>query len=68
IYGCIRDSVAIKALDLGVQAIATNPKKSVKRGEGQRDLPVHFAAITFTPGEWLYADEDGILLSATPLR
>ncbi|MGL6070426.1 ribonuclease E activity regulator RraA, partial [Craterilacuibacter sp.] len=43
IYGCIRDSVAIKALDLGVQAIATNPKKSVKRGEGQRDLPVHFA-------------------------
>jgi regulator of ribonuclease activity A len=67
IYGCIRDSLAIKALALGVQAIATNPKKSVKRGEGQQGLSLHFAAVTFTPGEWLYADEDGILLSATPL-
>lgn len=65
IWGCIRDSVAIAALDLGVRALATNPKKSVKRGEGQQGLAVRFADVDFTPGHWLYADEDGVLVSPT---
>lgn len=67
IYGCIRDSVAINALDLGVRALDTNPKKTVKRNEGQRDLVLAFGAVEFVPGHWLYVDEDGLLLSATPL-
>ena len=68
IYGCIRDSVAINALDIGVRALDTNPKKTVKRNEGQRDLVLAFGAVEFVPGHWLYVDEDGLLLSATPLR
>jgi len=67
IYGCIRDSVAINALDIGVRALDTSPKKSVKRNEGQRDLVLAFGAVEFVPGHWLYVDEDGLLLSATPL-
>ncbi|MCL6262407.1 ribonuclease E activity regulator RraA [Craterilacuibacter sp. RT1T] len=67
IWGCIRDSVAIHQLDIGVRALATNPKKSVKRGEGQQSLTLCFGDVSFTPGEWLYADEDGVLLSPTPL-
>ncbi|MDC7696609.1 ribonuclease E activity regulator RraA [Vogesella indigofera] len=67
IYGCIRDSVAINALDIGVRALDTNPKKTVKRNEGQRDLVLAFGAVEFMPGHWLYVDEDGLLLSATPL-
>ena len=67
IYGCIRDSVAISALDIGVRALDTNPKKTVKRNEGQRDLVLAFGAVEFVPGHWLYVDEDGLLLSATPL-
>ncbi|GGX79929.1 ribonuclease E activity regulator RraA [Vogesella alkaliphila] len=67
IYGCIRDSVAINALDIGVRALDTTPKKSVKRNEGQRDLVLAFGAVEFVPGHWLYVDEDGLLLSATPL-
>lgn len=67
IYGCIRDSVAINALDIGVRALDTNPKKTVKRNEGQRDLVLAFGAVEFVPGHWLYVDEDGLLLSATPL-
>lgn len=68
IWGCIRDSVAINQLDIGVRALATNPKKSVKRGEGQQNLQLSFGDVTFTPGEWLYADEDGVLLSAVQLQ
>lgn len=67
IYGCIRDSVAINALDIGVRALDTNPKKTVKRNEGQRDLVLAFGAVEFVPGHWLYVDEDGLLLSSTPL-
>jgi regulator of ribonuclease activity A len=67
IYGCIRDSVAIAALPLGVRALDTNPKKSVKRNEGRRDLVLNFGGVDFTTGHWLYADEDGVLVSPTAL-
>ncbi len=67
VNGCIRDSVALAALPLGVRAIATHPLKSEKRGIGQRDLPVSFFGVRFVPGHWLYADEDGLITSADRL-
>lgn len=66
-FGCVRDSVDIAGMDLGVKALATNPRKSEKRGEGQGDLPVNFAGVCFRPGEYVYCDEDGVLVSAEPL-
>lgn len=63
IYGCIRDSAVIATIEIGLKSLNTNPKKSVKKGEGDRDIPVTFAGITFIPGEYVYADEDGILVS-----
>lgn len=67
IYGCIRDSAAMATLPIGVLALATIPLKSNKRNEGQENISLHFADITFTPGHILYADEDGIIVSATEL-
>jgi regulator of ribonuclease activity A len=67
VYGCIRDSAAIGQMPLGVLALATMPRKSEKRGPGQHDLPVRFAGVTFTPGDYLYADEDGVVLADKPL-
>ncbi len=67
VSGCIRDSAVIAGIDIGVKAIGTNPRKSVKLNTGQRDIPVSFAGVTFTPGEFVYADEDGILLSKQAL-
>lgn len=67
VYGCIRDSVAIGAMPLGVKALATHPLKTDKRNEGQRDLPVRFAGVTFRSGDWLYADEDGVIVARRPL-
>jgi len=63
INGCIRDSADIARVDIGVKALGTIPRKTVKRNQGVPDIPVHFADITFTPGDWLYADEDGIVTS-----
>lgn len=67
VYGCIRDCAEIARMDIGVKALNTNPRKSVKKGAGDRDIAVSFAGVTFHPGEYLYADEDGILVSANPL-
>ena len=67
VYGAIRDSVALAKLPLGIRALTTHPLKSIKRGEGQRDLTLEFSGVRFTPGDWLYADEDGIIISAESL-
>ena len=67
IYGCIRDSAAMATLQLGVKALATIPLKSNKRNEGQQNIPVRFAGVDFVPGEFLYADEDGIIVSKEAL-
>lgn len=67
VYGCIRDSAALSALPLGVKALATHPLKTDKRGEGQRDIVVRFGGVTFHPGDWLYADEDGIVVARREL-
>lgn len=67
VYGCIRDSAVIATQAIGVRALATHPRKSVKAGVGQRDVPVSFGGVSFAPGEWLYADSDGILVAAQAL-
>jgi regulator of ribonuclease activity A len=67
VYGCIRDSRAIAEMDIGVFAIDTHPLKTVKKNVGEADIPVNFGGVTFIPGEWLYADEDGVIVSSTAL-
>jgi regulator of ribonuclease activity A len=67
IYGCIRDSAAMAGLALGVKALNTIPLKSNKRNEGQENITIRFAGVDFVAGEFLYADEDGIIVSAEKL-
>ena len=67
IFGCLRDSAAIAQMPFGVRALGTHPMKTDKRGEGQRDLPVRFAGATFRPEDWVYADEDGIIVARRAL-
>ena len=54
-------------LDLGIKALGSNPWKSGKTGSGQADVPVCFGGVTFRPGDWLFSDEDGIVVSNAPL-
>lgn len=66
IFGCIRDAVEISDMPLGVLALATHPRKSVKRGVGEVGGMVNFAGVSFRPGEWIYADEDGVVVMDRP--
>ena len=68
VYGCIRDSGVIAAMDIGLKALNTNPRKSVKQGCGERDIPLYFADVCFEPGRYVYADRDGIALSSARLE
>jgi regulator of ribonuclease activity A len=67
IHGCIRDSAELAGMNLGLRALGTVPMRSEKRGAGERDVPVRFAGVTFRPGEFVYVDDDGIIVSAKPL-
>jgi regulator of ribonuclease activity A len=64
VHGAIRDSAAIAMLDLGIKALGTIPRKSARAGECELDVPVKFGGVVFTPGDYLYADEDGIVVGA----
>lgn len=68
VYGCIRDSADIAEMAVAVKALATHPKKSNKRNVGDRDVPVRFAGVDFVPGDWLYADLDGVVVAERELR
>lgn len=63
LYGCIRDSLALSKIDIGILALGTNPQKSAKVKAGTPDIVVSFAGVDFVPGAFLYADEDGVLVS-----
>ncbi|WP_255283744.1 ribonuclease E activity regulator RraA [Saccharomonospora azurea] len=62
INGAVRDSAALAELPLGIKALGTNPRKSSKDGRGAVDVPVGFGGVTFTPGDVLHADDDGVVL------
>ncbi len=67
IWGAVRDTVALGPLAIGLKALGANPLRSTKTGSGQRDVPVAFGGIVFRPNDWLYSDEDGIVVSERPL-
>eukprot|EP01061_Rhynchopus_euleeides_P042323 TRINITY_DN73867_c0_g1_i1.p1 TRINITY_DN73867_c0_g1~~TRINITY_DN73867_c0_g1_i1.p1 ORF type:complete len:215 (+),score=13.83 TRINITY_DN73867_c0_g1_i1:37-645(+) len=62
VHGCIRDAAEIAKLDIGVKALGTNPRKTPKKGQGLRDVPVSFAGVLIEPGMRLVADLDGVVL------
>lgn len=62
INGAVRDSATLRALDIGIKALGTNPRKSSKTAAGQRDQPVEFGGVVFQPRHILYSDDDGIVV------
>jgi regulator of ribonuclease activity A len=63
VFGCVRDVVALKDISIGIQAIAPHPMKSVKRQVGLRDVEVSFGGVSFIPGQYVYADDNGVIVS-----
>lgn len=67
IYGCVRDVDVLAGIRLGIQALAANPMRSVKRDVGLADEVVEFGSVRFVPGEFVYADNNGIIVSRVAL-
>ena len=67
INGCIRDCDEIAQISLGVKAINTHPVKTQKRGIGDLNVDVSFAGQTISPGDWVYADNNGVVVSSEAL-
>lgn len=67
ISGAVRDTVALGSLDFGVKALGTSPFRPRKNGGGRIDVPVEIGNASIRPGDWVYSDEDGIVLSDRPL-
>lgn len=65
--GCVRDSDEINSCEIGLRALATNPQKSSKTGAGERDISVSIGGVQVNPGDWIYADADGILVAQQKL-
>lgn len=63
INGAVRDTVALAGLDLGVKALGSNPRKSGKTGSGKEQIELAFGGVNFVPGQYLWSDEDGILVA-----
>ncbi|QDL54606.1 ribonuclease E activity regulator RraA [Rhodoferax aquaticus] len=66
IDGCVRDSLELGVLDLGIRALAAMPMPTEKRNQGEQNVPVQIQGVWVRPGDWLYADEDGTLVMAQP--
>jgi regulator of ribonuclease activity A len=66
VFGAIRDVEQIAPMSLGVLALGSIPRKTEKRGEGQSDLPISVAGLTIKPGDYVYADQTGLI--AAPER
>ena len=67
INGCVRDSAELGEMGIGVLAISTNPRKSIKQGKGDRDIPLTFGGVDWHPGDYAYCDEDGVIVSKKKL-
>ena len=67
VHGCVRDSAELNACDVGIRALALHPQRSVRKGAGDKDLQVVIAGVAVRPGDWIYADADGVLVSKQEL-
>lgn len=67
VNGAVRDVEHLSGMAVAVRALNICPAKPAQSGVGEQNIELRFAGVTFRPGEWLYADENGLIVSAEPL-
>ncbi|WP_049238040.1 ribonuclease E activity regulator RraA [Moraxella canis] len=67
VYGCVRDVDQMSKMPLGVQALASIPQKSTRKGVGETGLTISFGGVVIHEGDYIYADNNGIIVSGEPL-
>lgn len=68
VFGCVRDVDELNACAVGIRALGLHPQRSVRKGLGETNLNVTIVGVMVRPGDWIYADADGVLVSREPLR
>lgn len=63
INGRVRDTTELAKLEVGILALGSNPQRSIKVGKGKRDVTVSFGDIDWQPGDYVFADEDGVIVA-----
>lgn len=67
VNGCVRDSAELDGCEVGIRALGAHPRRSFRKGVGEAGLAVDIAGVCVRPGDWIYADEDGVLVSRAKL-
>lgn len=62
ISGCVRDTAVLKTLNIAIKALGATPRRSTRRGEGIRDIPITIAGIAINAGDMVIGDEDGVVI------
>ena len=68
VNGRIRDAEIISQLDVAIFALGTCPRKSSKKNQGKKNIELSIDGLTIKPGDWVYADINGILISDSELE
>ncbi len=68
IDGCVRDVAELRECQVGIRALASMPLPTERKADGQTGVVVQIQGVWVRPGDWLYADEDGVVVSAVPLH
>ncbi|KXY34378.1 ribonuclease [Bacillus cereus] len=68
VNGYVRDSSELKNIDIGILALGTMPNRSIKEGKGERGISLQFGQVEWKPNEYVYADEDGVIISEKSLH
>ncbi|HET7526428.1 MAG TPA: ribonuclease E activity regulator RraA [Burkholderiaceae bacterium] len=66
--GAVRDVEEMARCQIGIRALGLMPMATDKRHAGLTDGSIHVSGVWVHPGEWLVADEDGIVVMAAALR
>lgn len=67
IDGCVRDTAELAEQDVGIRALAAMPLPTEKRNQGETGVAVQIQGVWVRPGDWLYADADGMVVASKPL-
>ncbi|KEK23271.1 ribonuclease E activity regulator RraA [Bacillus gaemokensis] len=68
VYGYVRDSRELRNIEIGILALGTMPKRSKKVGKGETEIPLNFGEIKWIPNQYVYVDEDGVIVSEQPIH
>ena len=67
VYGCVRDVDDMGQMPIGVQALGAIPRKSNRKGVGDVGVTLNFGGITINNGDFVYADNNGMIVSKEAL-